>query len=1031
MKTLLSLFLLLSTAAHAARFIVEAKHPLNVSEMSQSSFKIEALSSAVNDYFSRTYVISGNVDQVSLRKLSWVKDVEPTMELNRLSLLPGKNSVALVEDELFSYQWGLFNQGQTFIREKDDIHNIPLLGTAGSDVGWGDLLPLLSSDKTIVAVLDSGVDLNHPELKDNLWKNKEECGKDSSLDHDGNKLPGDCHGWNFTEALDSPEAKSPQDNDGHGTHVAGIIAAAHDGKGIVGVAPHALILPVKVMKDSNSKSEIASSEAFARGIIYAVEKGASVINMSLGWPRSLETKYLREAVFYALSKGVVIVAAAGNNNSAEPLFPCAYEGVVCVAASTLDGSFAGFSNYGGHVDTIAPGEGILSLYPVLYEPDYFFVPGYELKSGTSQSAPFVSGLIAALKVQKEITLDEIFGRLYQAPSVKTNKKYINGGVAKWNSLSQEITKPVIRPILKRVRQLVLAGNSSEVKLSIPVKNYGKTSGKILLSVESLSPGIVIAQESFHLSSLKESEVTDIQATVKIADLTVESNFTFKIIIEEGGRKQSFINEIPVARDIRQDSRLEKFDFSFTDRALPVGMVKEGEVYTTLNSVSSIVASDKHEFYMKRSFQEGAKKILELTLFARQGNEYVQRPRSLRVEDGTHLVNFVRLDLDFDGKEDYLLQSLAGPEDKKYLLFSFYNSDGEALWPDFQNVPVTLDLYIESMNHLQFIKYQDKKLGTMMVPAFFTQGQLPKIDQVISSWDRYDAGKTPHLYFLEPMENKTFRVRSLTTNIWKQNLLKTLNLKWYETIQVEQLLPTSATDAVKGEVRVLVSAGHLNRRQIFIHKFQASHSLAGKALPQLVLQSDKIDPVYSMGPSGLSFVGEIFLNVYDRSRAKLVMTKNLEQEGQFVYRHESETDLIAGHIASFEQEGKHFSVLQTRDELIALNSSDRGIKKSTRPKLRYSFLTSKLLSEMYYPVFYKRGEHSAPALYVDSTAVTGNRVYLFEEQDGALVSSVKNSLIVPGNCKALNPTYGTQAATYQFVFLCLENRAWSLKTLPME
>jgi subtilisin family serine protease len=245
-----------------------------------------------------------------------------------------------VSDELFPFQWGLLNQGQTYFKEKDDLHNLPLTGIAGRDVQWEKFFKKTSSVRPIVAVLDSGLDLNHPDIKDNLWRNEKECGKDPKVDNDGNKLAGDCNGWNFTEAIDSDEAKNPSDIDGHGTHVAGIIAASQNGEGIVGVAPNALIMPIKVMRDTGSKSDVASSDAFGRGILYAVDNGAKVINMSLGWPRSLETKYLRDAVNFALSKGVIIVAAAGNNNSVEPLFPCAYEGVVCVAATTLDGSFA-------------------------------------------------------------------------------------------------------------------------------------------------------------------------------------------------------------------------------------------------------------------------------------------------------------------------------------------------------------------------------------------------------------------------------------------------------------------------------------------------------------------------------------------------------------------------------------------------------------------------------------------------------------------------------------------------------------------
>src|SRR5665647_2564895 len=139
MKTLILTLLLASSMAHATRLVVEAKRPLSEKEMKNKPFKVEAFYKTSHPYFSRLYVVSGNVDEKALTKLSWVKKVEPTLELTKLSLLPGENPQMLVSDELFPYQWGLLNQGQTYILEKDDIHNIPMKGIDNKDIGWKDL----------------------------------------------------------------------------------------------------------------------------------------------------------------------------------------------------------------------------------------------------------------------------------------------------------------------------------------------------------------------------------------------------------------------------------------------------------------------------------------------------------------------------------------------------------------------------------------------------------------------------------------------------------------------------------------------------------------------------------------------------------------------------------------------------------------------------------------------------------------------------------------------------------------------------
>ncbi len=1035
MKTLLISLLFSTTFVHAARFVVEANKQLSPVEISKmNGLKVQAWIKNSDPYLSRLYSVSGNVTKLQLEKITWVKSVENTIELTQLSLEPSANPERLVQDELFPYQWSLLNQGQTYVREKDDIHNIPLPGINGKDIGWKNIYSNIPKGRPIVAVLDSGVDLNHPDLQGNLWRNEKECGVDPKVDHDDNKLPGDCNGWNFTESIDADEAKSPQDNDGHGSHVAGIIAAANNGFGIVGVNPNALIMPVKVMRDSNSKSDITSSESFAQGIIYATNMGAHVINLSLGWPRSLETKHLKDAVYYALSRNVIIVAAAGNNNSSEPLFPCAYDGVICAAASTLDGKFAGFTNFGGHVDAVAPGEGILSLYPTLFEPEFFSVPGYDIKSGTSQAAPVLAGLISIVKAQEpDLKIDEVFGRLYSAKQNADKKKFIMGGVATWESLSRKVDGPVVRPVLKRVRQIVLGSDRTETRLLIPIRNFGLETQNLQVKVESLSTGIEFQADGVLVESIKNGEAKDLPFNVKVTDLNAESSVKIKVTVTSLEGEMSFVNEIPVVRDVRMESRFKKNTFNFNQGNIPLGNVVNGKIVPFISTIDTYGKSLKHEFYVRKTMKD--EKKMEISVFTRNANSIVQAPRSIVLENFSSLVNFIRLDLNFDGKEDYLIQAVHEDEKGKFFQFSFYNEEMKPLWEKFQNIRVTLDLTVVNMNELSFTRMIHPTLGSMMVPTFFTEGQLPKLDQSQDFFSRYDGSKEFRLYYLEPqIESKTFRIRSLTTNVWKENVKKELNSKWFETVLVENILPVSIDDARKGEVRVVMSVGQGTKRQIFISTFDTKKTLHGKTLPQIVLQTDGVDTLFTISPTGLDASGDVYLNIYDRSRAKLVTTKNSEQVSQFNYSHQSETDIVAGHLVSFENGNEKFSVIQSRDELIGLSTINGKITKTSRPKLRYSFLSDKVLSELYNPVIYKRDGVQSPALYVDSTAVTANRVYLFEEQDGKLVASIKNSLIVPASkeiaCKALNPSFTATSGAHEFVFLCLEDKEWTIRTYEM-
>jgi thermitase len=205
----------------------------------------------------------------------------------------------------------------------------------------------------LVAVLDTGVSRAHPEFTGVLVGGRDLVNGDDDAD----------------------------DDHGHGTHVAGIAAAAgNNAIGGAGVAPGARILPVKVLAQDGS----GSTSTVVEGIRYAVAAGARVINLSLG--SAFDSWALREAVQEAVAQGVVVVAAAGNNGTTTRFYPAAYPGVMAVGATTQDDARASFSNHGEWVTVAAPGQSIYG--PVL--------GGHGYMSGTSMAAPHVAGAVALL-----------------------------------------------------------------------------------------------------------------------------------------------------------------------------------------------------------------------------------------------------------------------------------------------------------------------------------------------------------------------------------------------------------------------------------------------------------------------------------------------------------------------------------------------------------------------------------------------------------------------------------------------------------
>jgi thermitase len=211
----------------------------------------------------------------------------------------------------------------------------------------------------VVAVLDTGAQLDHPALASQLVAGYDFVDDDTVPADEGN-------------GLDDDDDELVDETVGHGTHVAGIVLL---------VAPESRIMPLRVLNSDGVGSVFQAAEA----IIYATDQGAQVLNLSLG--TGLQSQVLQEAVDYARAAGVMIVAAAGNLNSTEPQYPAADEGVIAVAALDEQQLKTSFSNYGSWVDLATPGESIYSALPT---------DGYGWWSGTSMATPFVSGQIALL-----------------------------------------------------------------------------------------------------------------------------------------------------------------------------------------------------------------------------------------------------------------------------------------------------------------------------------------------------------------------------------------------------------------------------------------------------------------------------------------------------------------------------------------------------------------------------------------------------------------------------------------------------------
>ncbi|MCK6599116.1 MAG: S8 family serine peptidase, partial [Bdellovibrionaceae bacterium] len=485
---------------------------------------------------------------VEFKNIQQLLELEKSITLHQWPLVVDdyEMDVHLTDADFTDLQWGIKNRGIEQVLDLDPVQNFRVPGIASEDINS----PLINKQvdeksKVLVAVLDTGIDKEHPNLKDVIYRNEKECEQllafskcvedesdrdlcekkymtkeNPKVDADGNGYPLDCSGWSILGSVNQAGILGRPDfidDQGHGTHVAGIIAAkwSQSFKGVNGVSSRVKILPVQVIGKRPSEPikplsadplgissmEVKSllpkktlGDMIARGLLYAIKSKAQVINFSLGWPATRDSFLLKSMVESAIKRGIFVVAAAGNDSTRALLRPCAYEGVICVASHGPDGAISHFSNYGSGVDLAAPGLNILSTYPLDQRPIRFRKTwGFEFISGTSQAAPFVTGVIADM-LALGVPRNEIYPRLMLgsrsskenlgiiegAPHLKgksiraedlSYKKFTLGGNIDYGQALKVEARPLILPVVKEKTSVDFDLKQKTLHLPLKIKNF--------------------------------------------------------------------------------------------------------------------------------------------------------------------------------------------------------------------------------------------------------------------------------------------------------------------------------------------------------------------------------------------------------------------------------------------------------------------------------------------------------------------------------------------------------------------------------
>lgn len=551
-KVFLSFIFLLSDPSFAAEYII---YPRLGSEASLSEYVKAQYQNVPKPVFSKEEVrnielsnkilsaikikIPASLDEKFQNDI-FIKKITEKVEMNSKLNFLQKNS-----GEFEALQWGLKNSGESIELKLTDIDRLILKAKSGEDVHLGTLKEV-EGKRIRVAVIDSGLDLTHPEFLKNVYRNELECkawelyksclaqskdddeltkschNKWAKTDSDQNGYPMDCRGWNVAAPV-SVLTGVQGNNDiidlvGHGTHISGIVGS---------IIKNVEILPVKVSGSTEEVQEDNTTDIFAKGILYALKQNVDVINLSVGWSSNEDSLLVSELIKKAHELGVLVVVAGGNSAHSTETYPCAYNEVICVGSHNPDGSRSHFSNFGSSIDVFAPGHNILSTWPLELRPKLFTQRhGYEFKNGTSFSAPFVVGVLARL-LNLGFSPDEARVKLLAGTR--------NGNVDLGNSVAFE-AKSFIS--LFKKSSAFLNWHEGERKFVLKLKNYVRPANAVTLKLVSKNSAIKIKEETKHFETWAKDEIKEVSFSLD-GNESVPSEMQFDLTVTSPDENKSF------------------------------------------------------------------------------------------------------------------------------------------------------------------------------------------------------------------------------------------------------------------------------------------------------------------------------------------------------------------------------------------------------------------------------------------------------------------------------------------------------------
>jgi len=742
----------------------------------------------------------------------------------------------------------------------------------------------------------------------------------------------------------------------------------------------------------------------------------------LGWPKAMDTTFLRNAVKEAIDNGIVVVAAAGNNNTNRPIYPCSYDDVICVGAITNDGSFASFSNFGGMVDLLAPGDQILSTIPKKITPEFFAVEGYDYKNGTSQAAPYVSAAVAVLKGMKpQSTKNEILAALITSTigssSLETEKFSIAGLINIEKSLAS-IISGVLYPRLKEINIVDVDINSRRFKIELPFTALNKDILDVKINLDFNDRNIQVTKTEYKASLIKKGESFTVIIEGTLNSLKANAQAGLKIELLYNNEAKTFRKDFIFARRIGDD----KFAIS---KAVKLPQLEGKLIRDIKGRLIPLVRTikDKYRVFKRPEYYLNAngKDANKLTILTTVDEEV--GIKTLELPNVTRILGVYKYDLNYDGEPDYFIRSMATDKtaaegEQKYILYSYLDAQLRPLIVNGGHFRFFPEVVIMQPDKINFIPMTNEA-GTFAVPFFIGNGGVPKADQNPDPWIDEDLTKrTRAFYYQMNIAEGLLETRLFDDYRFTKFLRDRLGLLWFYEINLLGLLSQSRAMLKDGVSILQFAIGDGFNKKIYQVRVEKDFKY------QLTLVDTPVNlegyygvPVTSISDKVEYFKSSSFTTLQSETMAHFVLLNQDDAsivDFEFTYFHERKKDHILGVMSSFNKDGTYYTFLQSKGSIILNIKNENGLRTYGQKIHRSSFLPGSLFNETFYPIVSGQQETLAPGFYIDATQLRSGHIYLLKATETGFVSPIENNIFIPSHCVSLNPVRYDVSEAYALI-----------------